>query len=62
VVWFDGGNSNPLAVDMKSRSLPAAPAQVNLALLHEAMEAVAMFLSCVRQDMVVRLDALHDVP
>ena len=37
-------------------SLQNAPANVNLRVLHEAMDAVATFLSCVRSEMSARLD------
>ena len=37
-------------------SLGNAPANVNLRVLHEAMDAVATFLSCVRSELSARLD------
>ena len=57
----DDGFRYPFERNTTRPSLPTAPALVNLAMLHDTMEANAMFLSCVRQEMVVRLDGLRDV-
>lgn len=46
----------PLNLAGTDRSLPNAPANVNLRVLHEAMDAVGTFLSCVRSELSARLD------
>jgi hypothetical protein len=46
----------PLNRDRTARSLPNAPEYVNLRILHEAMEALANFLSGVRSELGTRLD------
>lgn len=46
----------PLNRDRTERSLPNAPEYVNLRVLHEAMEALANFLSGVRSELGVRLE------
>jgi hypothetical protein len=46
----------PLNWDRTARSLPNAPEYVNLRILHEAMEALANFLSGVRSELGTRLD------
>lgn len=46
----------PLNLAGTDRTLGNAPASVNLRVLHEAMAAVGMFLSCVRSELSARLD------
>lgn len=46
----------PLNRDRTGPSLPNAPEYVNLRVLHDAMEALANFLSAVRSELGVRLD------
>ena len=46
----------PLNSDRTLRSMPDAPEHVNLRVLHEAMEAVANFLSSVRSELGARLE------
>lgn len=48
--WSDGFRY-PLNRDRTARSLPNAPEYVNLAVLHEGMEALANFLSAVRSEL-----------
>jgi hypothetical protein len=50
----------PMKSDLRGRSLPDAPAHVNLATLHEAMEAVASFFSAVRTELGARLDYISE--
>ena len=46
----------PVAKDQTSRSLPIAPALVNLPAFHEALDGVANFLSGVSTELHTRLD------
>jgi hypothetical protein len=50
----------PLNVAGTQPSLQNPPPNVNLRVLHEAMDAVATFLSCVRTELSVRLDYIAE--
>ncbi len=50
----------PLNSARSHPSLQDPPANVNLRLLHEAMDAVATFLICVRTELSVRFDYVND--
>ena len=51
----------PLNRKQTDRSLPNAPDQVNLRVLHEAMEALANFFSAVRMELGQRLEYLTTI-
>jgi len=51
----------PVTKDLRSRSLPNVPSHINLARLHEAMEAVATFLDCARTALGERLDLAREL-
>lgn len=58
---FADGFRYPLNHSGTQPTLQSAPATVSLRRLHEAMEAVAMFLVCARTEQSARLDYLSEI-